>query len=102
MHPPPFDLESLYRNLFGPPKPGGRRVAPQPRKQSTAEEALEPAAADTSAEEATREAAEKPKVVLKNLAWGAEKARFNDKVAISLEADVPASLAHLTRLQIEA
>jgi hypothetical protein len=100
VYPPPLDLESLYRNLFGP-KPGGRRAAPQPRQQPAAEEAVEPAPADTGAEEGAPPAADKPKVVLRNLAWGVEKARFNDKVAIRLEADVPASLAHLTRLQIE-
>lgn len=101
MYPPPLDMESLYRNLFGT-KPGGRRAAPQPRKQPDAEDAAEPEPVETTAaEESTPAATGKAKVVLKNLAWGDEKARFNDKVPIRLEAEVPAPLAHLTRIQIE-
>jgi len=45
---------------------------------------------------------EKPKVKLKNLAWAVDKAAFNEKVGVSLEADVPTSLANIAKVEIKA
>jgi hypothetical protein len=105
VYPPPPDLEALYRSLFGSPKPGtGRKTGasprPRPPKEEPSEDAAEVATPGPPVEEDRVVAKDKPKVILRNLAWGAAKARFNEPVSLRLEADVPATLAHLTRVEV--
>lgn len=105
-HFPHFDGDSLVNRLFGDPrkKAGGRPFIGGHRKKPASEAAAEPESSEEDPVEPSNyveKAEEQPKVVLKNLAWVVDKASFNDKVKVQLEAEVPKPHAHLTRIEIK-
>jgi hypothetical protein len=100
---PEFDAQFLYQGIFGAlPRPFGRGVAASrqapPSEPASPEPGSEPVEHAAGASEAREE---KPKVLLRNLAWSVPQGSFNGKARFQLEADLPAALAHLTRLEIK-
>ncbi len=97
MPSPSFDFNN---SPFGAwPKMGGggiaKRPAPPPTPQEPDPEPLSPAAENPAPKD-------EPKVSLKNLAWSSPSVTLNEKSEVSLEADVPQSISHLTRIEMKA
>lgn len=89
-------LSDIFRRRGG----GGRR----PIKPKTTEgDAQEGEAEEESQvpEESTQDKSTPEKIILKNPKWDVEKVGFNEETDISVEAEVPESQAHKTRVEFE-
>ncbi|HKP96592.1 MAG TPA: hypothetical protein VJ385_12610 [Fibrobacteria bacterium] len=97
MSPPPFDKSNPKNPFGGAPWPkGGGGV----RRPATPAEAAEPEPPPPPvAEEKPKE---KPKVVLSNPKWSKDKARFNEKVTLTVEGTLPEELKGITKVDFQA
>lgn len=102
----PFDGDSRLNRIFGDSKrkTGGRPFLGAYRRKPAPDAAAEAEPPETDPVEPpnyVEKAEPAPKVVLKNPAWSVDKASFNDKVRVLVEAEVPPPLAHLTRIEFK-
>jgi hypothetical protein len=112
---PPFKLpgsDLLNPGPFSKPdssssskdKPDPRTISNKPQiggHRKRAEPVVEEPDQDLVSAEPVEKPVEKPTIKLHGLKWGAEKGVFNEKIRVAAEADVPAELKNITRVEFK-
>lgn len=102
LNPDPFRKPGSFSNskdkVQAPQEPnkpqmGGHRKKPEPTPETSEPELI--------SAEPTEKPADKPTVKLHGLKWGSEKGTFNEKILITAEADLPAELKNITRIEFK-
>ena len=90
----PATHDDIFTKPKWPSRGGGGRPKAKPAEASEPVEEAQPLLPEKSEANKSR-----PKVILSNLKWSAESGEFNEKATVSVTAELPVELKHLTRIE---